>query len=176
MSGVAGTPARCFAVHYCPLPGTRSVGVAITILRQHSRTILLTLSVSQLLGMETFSVIVLHGVLYYMCSRYNWFNIPRPSTRVSVQWELSSFMVDPSLTLLAALCLEYGSFAYLIVSPMVYQSDNTSVTLGLSIDNRILGPYISFIALLRGQNETTMPSETMDHPASAPPASDVQPL
>ena len=93
-------------------------------------------------------------------------------------------IVDPSLllvsdfvitvTLLAALCLEHGSFAYLIVSLMVYQA-KTSVTLGLSIDGRMPGPYISFIALFRGQNETTMPSERMDHPASAPPALNIQP-
>ena len=92
-------------------------------------------------------------------------------------------MVDPSLVFFASVQFPDHShvasstlFAYLMVSPMIYQSDNTSVTLGLSIDNRMLGPYISFIVLFRGQNETTMPSETMDHPASAPLVSDVQPL
>ena len=72
MSSVAVTPARRFGVHYCPLPGTRSVGVAITVLRQHPRSILFTLSVSQLLGMETVYVIVLYRVLYYMSSRYHF--------------------------------------------------------------------------------------------------------
>ena len=76
-------------------------------------------------------------------------------------------IVDPSLlpvldfvatvTFLTALWLEW-----LI---RIYHSERTFVTFEPLIANRTVGPYISFIELFLDQNPTTMPSETMDHPA-----------